>query len=142
VIDAMRNRLPDGHGRAGQHGQIFTERRQQFCLAAILHLEARLDLRRIDLLRVRITGRSARASRGLHDLRVRQHDLLDASRNLVRRFERRPRHRHDVDRQAALVEVRQERAPGQHEAHDRGRERRGRCNRHQTTMTQQPIERC
>ncbi len=122
VIDAVRDGLADDDAHAGQARELRAQRGQQRLLVAALHVQARLDFGRMDLLRMRIRRRATGAARGRDHLGMREQDVLDPLAHAVRLGKLGARQRRHVDRQAALVEVGQEGTAGAHEDGRRDRQ--------------------
>ena len=131
VIDPVRDRLADRHVRAGQRRKPAPQLGEQLVARPLGLAQADVDLGRLDALHVLVELGAAGAARGRDDLRLREQDLLDAPADLVRLGQRRARQRVRLHRQAAFVELRQERR-----AHPRDRDARRRPGaRAPTAMT-------
>jgi hypothetical protein len=126
VVDAMRDRLSDGHVGPRQCRESPAQRRQQLLARAIGLAQADIDFGRLDALYVLVElGPSGSAGSGDH-FGFGQQDLFDAAPDFVRLRERCPGQRVRLDRQTAFVELGKEcrshprdRKPGRDEEQDR-----------------------
>ena len=107
MIDAVRDRLPDRHVHAGQRREAAPQGGQQLVTRPFGLAQADVDLGGLDALHVLVELRAAGAPRRGDHFRLRQHDLLDASANLVRLGERGARQRVGLDGQRSFMELRQ-----------------------------------